>query len=238
MPTDPAAPGASLIEYPRPSIAVDVAVLTIRNGRLQVVVVDHRFGGLALPGTFLHRGERLVAAASRALADKAGLSAVQFAQLKVLDDPDRDERGWVLSVAHSGAVPDRELPPGVQLMPVMAGRSAAELMFDHGAMVELAVEQLRRRYATTLDPGGLLDETFTVLQLRQLYQAVYDRELLKDTFRRYVIGAIEATGETDVSLGRPAELFRRRPQGLLPPAFWTWLGSESLLGTRDTALRP
>ena len=67
-----------LTDYPRPSVAVDVAVLTVRDDILQVVVVDHRPGGPALPGTFLHAGERLSDAAARALHDKATLSDVML----------------------------------------------------------------------------------------------------------------------------------------------------------------
>jgi 8-oxo-dGTP diphosphatase len=223
MPVLPRLRSSELSDFPRPSSAVVVAVLTVRDDRLQVVVVDHRFGGLALPGTFLHEGERLGDAASRALTAKAALSAVELAQLKVFDDPARDERGWVLSVGHSGAVASRRLSETTRLLPITEGRPSGTLLFDHAAMVELAVEQLRRRYASELDPARLLDETFTVLQLRKLYQAVFGRDLVKDTFRRYIIAAIEATGDEAISMGRPAELFRRGSSTLLSPAFWAFL---------------
>ena len=62
-----------LADHPRPSVAVDVAVLTVRDDALHVVVVPHRLLGLALPGTFLQQEERLADAATRVLRDKAGL---------------------------------------------------------------------------------------------------------------------------------------------------------------------
>ena len=82
-----------LTDYPRPSVAVDVAVLTVRSHELHVLVVEHRLGGLALPGSFLHEGETLATAAERALLSKAGLGGVAFRQLHVFDDPERDDRG-------------------------------------------------------------------------------------------------------------------------------------------------
>ena len=155
-------------------------------------------------------------------ADKAVLSGVPFAQLRVFDDPTRDDRGWVLSVGHSAALAADRLPGGVRLCAVVGGRPIEPLLFDHAAMVTLAVEQLRLQYAAAVDPSRLLDETFTVLALRRVYQAVYGRPLLKDTFRRYVIDAIEPTGETAGAFGRPAELFRRRAGALLPPSAWAF----------------
>ena len=215
----------SLADYPRPSVAVDVAVLTVRDDVLQVVVVDHRYGGLALPGTFLHAGERLADAAARALHDKAALSDVAFAQLRVFDDPARDERGWVLSVGHSAALAAERVPATVALMPVVHDRPGRPLLFDHADIVALAVDELRVRYGRQLDPANLLGETFTVLELRRIYQAVFDRPLIKDTFRRYVIDALEPTGELASAFGRPAELFRRRADAALAPSAWAFFVS-------------
>ncbi|MDJ0112962.1 NUDIX hydrolase, partial [Rhodococcus erythropolis] len=87
--------GKGLTDYPRPSVAVDVAVLTYSGGSLKVLVVRHRLGALALPGTFLHERELLTAAADRALSVKAELAQTSFHQLAIFDRPDRDDRGWV-----------------------------------------------------------------------------------------------------------------------------------------------
>lgn len=213
----------SLNEFARPSVAVDVAVLTIRSDRLQVVVVEHARGGAALPGTFLHEGEVLSDAAARALADKAGLRRVPFTQLHVFDRLDRDDRGWVLSVGHSAAVPIDDLPPTVRLLPIVGGRAAGRLMFDHAEIVRLAVDRLRRDYATELDPAGLLGDRFTVFRLRKLYEAVFERPLMKDTFRRLVVPNLESTGEYGTDFGRPAEIYRRTERSRLTPKAWATL---------------
>jgi ADP-ribose pyrophosphatase YjhB (NUDIX family) len=212
-----------LTDYPRPSVAVDVAVLTVRDDRLQVVVVDHTLGRSALPGTFLHEGEQLADAAARALADKAGLRRVPFTQLHVFDRLDRDDRGWVLSVGHSAAVPAEHLPAESVLLPIRQGRPAGTLLFDHAEIVRLAVDRLRRDYATELDPAGLLGERFTVFRLRKVYEAVFERPLMKDTFRRLVVPNLESTGEYGTDLGRPAEVYRRTERSRLSPKAWATL---------------
>ncbi len=205
--------GRSFADYDRPSVAVDVAVLTYRDGALRVLVVEHEtLGGRALPGTFLHAGERLADAAERTLRHKAGLAGTAFRQLAMFDDPQRDDRGWVISMAHTAAVPAADLPVDALLVTVSGGEVSEDLLFDHADMVELAVDDLRFRCAQQIDPDGLLGEKFTMLALNDLYRTVFGlARLQKDSFRRHVIGALEPTDElVTTGAGRPAELFRRR----------------------------
>src|SRR4051812_43686714 len=102
------ASGRALTDYPRPSVAVDTAVLTVRDGRLQVVLVWVA-GQRGLPGTFLHEGELLADAVRRALRDKTVITGVEPRQLHVFDALARDDRGRVLSVAHSVTVAEHRL---------------------------------------------------------------------------------------------------------------------------------
>jgi hypothetical protein len=44
-------------------------------------------------------------AVTRSLTQKAGVTGSHPTQLAVFDDPPRDERGWVLSVAHLAVIP-------------------------------------------------------------------------------------------------------------------------------------
>ena len=215
--------GKALTDYPRPSVAVDVAVLTVRERRLHVVVVPTE-RGRALPGTFLRPGENLADAADRALQTKAGIVDLTFHQLRMFDAPHRDDRGWVLSMAHSAAVSTRSLSATNEFVLIDNGRPASPLAFDHGEMVAEAVLELRERYAREVDPALLIDEEFTLLELRELYEIVFDRPLPKDTFRRHVLGSLEGTGATSAAGGgRPAELYRRLARPTLPPSAGAFL---------------
>jgi len=211
--------GRGLAGYPRPSVAVDVAVLTVPPGRqmdLCVVTIEraglHRHGQRQLPGTFLHASERLVDAALRALREKAGLTGVQPLQLHVFDAPDRDDRGWVLSVAHLDVVPFARIEPAldgrVALEPVQA---VSGLAFDHDQIVRFATEHVRREHTTRPDPFALLDEPFTLLDLQHLHEAVGGETLVKDTFRRRMQQHLTETGNTrDGVVGKPARLWVRQ----------------------------
>ena len=169
----------------------------------------------ALPGTFLHAGERLADAVLRSLRDKAGIEGLSPEQLQVFDDPDRDFRGWVLSVGHMDVVPERALAPAlagpkrVKLVPVADVIDGAEpLPFDHDVIVREAVQRLRSEYAVGADPRRLLPSPFTLRQLEDLHRAIDPATEAKDTFRRRVIGNLEATGDlSSGTVGKPARLF-------------------------------
>lgn len=205
--------GKILADYPRPSLAVDTALLTLEPeaDQLHVLQVRGDKRGWALPGTFLHEGERLIDAVLRSLRVKAGVEGLRPQQLHVYDDPQRDDRGWVLSVAHLMVVPSARLTrrsADTRLAPVA---SPGSMPYDHSNIISMAVAEVRRRYRELPDPDGLLPDVFTVLELRRVHTAVAGHELQKDTFRRamdpHLIGTAEMTSGTR---GRPAELFRRR----------------------------
>jgi len=199
--------GKTLTDYPRPSMAVDTAVLTVRDGRLCVVLVAD---GRRLPGTFLHEGERLADAVDRALLTKAGLRGEHPTQLRVFDDPGRDERGWVLSVAHLVAVPLPRLEelPGHVVLTRVTGVGALD--FDHNQILDLAVERLRNDYRDRPDPAALLDEPFTLRELQHLHEGVAGERLMRDTFRRRMEPQLVPTGELHRgSVGMPARTFVR-----------------------------
>ncbi|ABK74970.1 NUDIX hydrolase [Mycolicibacterium smegmatis] len=206
--------GRTLGDYPRPSVAVDAAVLTVGpDAGLSVLQVRRAQGrGWALPGTFLHPGETLADAVNRALATKANVHGLRPRQLHVFDDPKRDDRGWVLSVAHVAVVPldfvASRFPESTRLVPAHA---PGRLVYDHADIIALAVGDVRTRYETAPDPDHLLGDEFTLRDLRLIHEAVTGHALQRDTFRRSMESQLVATGATvSRGRGRPAELFRRR----------------------------
>ena len=206
--------GRTLADYPRPSVAVDTALLTL-DPDLELMVLEVRRpngAGWALPGTFLHEGERLADAVDRSLRVKAGVRGLHLRQLHVFDEPDRDDRGWVLSVAHVDVVrADRlasRFATDTRLVPV---RSPGRLPYGHGGIIALAVDDIRSRYAREPDPDRLLDDEFTLRELRLTHEAVAGQALQRDWFRRAMERHLVPTGTTTTGTrGRPAELFQRR----------------------------
>lgn len=100
--------------YDRPSIAVDMAVFTVKSKdvnnirkltqkQLSLLLIKRGTppfeNSWALPGGFLRRGETLEAAAYRELKEETGVEDVYLSQLHSYSDPNRDPRGWIVSNA-------------------------------------------------------------------------------------------------------------------------------------------
>ena len=212
-------------------IAVDLAILTVRHNKLHVLVVERGNepyrGREALPGGFLRAGENLPDAAARELNEETGLvgDALHLEQLGTYGEPDRDPRGRVVSVAYVAFAPDLPIPT--------AGSDArtarwahtdgvlGSLAFDHDVILTDAIERARSRLETTTLATAFCGPTFTIGELRTVYEVVWDRDLDPRNFSRKVIGTegfVEATGDKRApEVGRPAALYRRGPARLLNP---------------------
>jgi 8-oxo-dGTP diphosphatase len=204
--------GKALRDYPRPSVAVDTAVLSVdeADGLVVLEVRRQNGAGWSLPGTFLHEGEELADAVDRSLRVKANVEGLRPQQLHVFDAPNRDDRGWVLSVAHVDVVPVRRLearfPDATRLVPVAA---PGRLIYDHADIIDRAVRHVRSRYAATPDPDRLLDREFTIRELHALHECIAGRDIQRDWFRRTMEPQLAATGVMVTrGRGRPAEVFR------------------------------
>src|SRR5690348_7103993 len=97
---------------PEVMVAVDLVILTLRDSRLRVLLVERGVepyqGALALPGGFLrHREEDLTAAAHRELGEETSLdvATLRLEHLGVYGEPGRDPRGRVVSVAFLAIAP-------------------------------------------------------------------------------------------------------------------------------------
>ncbi|MGI9125746.1 MAG: NUDIX hydrolase [Mycobacterium sp.] len=203
----------------RTIVAVDAALLTVDLDRRQLLVVEMEredTGKWALPGTFLKDRETLSGAVSRCLEDKLGVRGVRPQQLEVFDDPDRDERARVISVAHVAVIGPEHLESlgsGLYRTRVMPVDRPGELVWDHSRMVRLAKEHVRSRYEVEPDPDRLLGPRFTLSDLQLVHEAVAGDEFSRFAFRRAMKERIEATGDFNDNTGtrgRPAELFRRK----------------------------
>lgn len=223
-------------EFDRPSLTVDLAVLTVIDDRLHGLLVRRENppfkGDWACPGGFVGIAESLSDAAKRVLRDKGGLDGVFIEQLFTFGDPDRDPRTRVVSVAYV-ALLDASLAaeligprktrgffrvdvpwPGQTGGPVdLVGEADAPLTlaFDHADILGMAVKRIRGKLDYTPIGFQLLPETFTLRQLQRVHEAVLDTTLNKDSFRRRMLASnqLEATGERERAVGhRPAELYR------------------------------
>lgn len=224
-----------LAKFPSPHVAVDVALISVApdpRGRLRLVILAHKRqdglakGEWALVGRMVRERERLLEAVRIALRKKCGIEGLSVRQLFVSDEPTRDSRGWVMSVAFmatqrwsvlQGKI---ESDSNLDLIIVEGSKkytlpeNQRKLPFEHDVILDQAILSLRARYESRPDPDLFLGKEFTVLQLREIHEAVLGRSLDKDLFRRKMQRHLKATGELlEGSVGKPAELFTRQLRG-------------------------
>jgi 8-oxo-dGTP diphosphatase len=219
-------------ELPTLTLAVDLAILTVRENQLQVLVIERGIepyrGQSALPGGFVLDGEDLPEAAERELAEETGLDgkALHLEQLYTYGAPNRDPRGRVVSVAYLALAPNLPIPAagsdasGARWAPVQEVRTA--LAFDHNKIVDDAVERARSKLEYTTLAAFFCANEFTIGDLRHVYEVVWNMPLDPRNFSRKVAnteGFVEPTGGKRVpETGRPAALYQRgSAQALNPP---------------------
>ncbi|MDI2097944.1 NUDIX hydrolase [Ruicaihuangia caeni] len=171
-------------------------------------------GRWALPGGPLLPQEGLSAAAARNLQQTTGLRPGYLEQLYAFGDPDRSpSAGRMVSVVywalvHADAVTDTSSDDNVRWF---AADDLPSLAFDHNLIVEYALWRLRNKMEYSRIAHAMLGETFTLSELRQVYEAVLRKPLDPANFRRQVeaSGALVAT-DSVVTGGRhrPPRLYR------------------------------
>ncbi|MDL2081011.1 NUDIX hydrolase [Streptomyces sp. GXMU-J15] len=226
-------PGYDKHAYEPFAVTVDLAVFTIRDGTLHVLLVERGeepyAGRWALPGGFVQPDEAAETAARRELAEETGLADVvglHLEQLRTYSEPDRDPRMRVVSVAFTALLPDAPEAHGgsdaadARWVPY---DRAAGLAFDHDRILADARERVGAKLEYTCLATAFCPSEFTLGELQQVYEAVWGTALDRPNFRRKVLatagfveqvaGASRLTG----GRGKPAALYRAGTATALHP---------------------
>ena len=218
--------------YPAFAVTVDVVILTMLEGALHVLLVrrgEAPFKGMwAIPGGFKRPDETLDDAAQRELSEETGVDAASLlTQFGAYGDPGRDPRMNVVTVAYLavlrdvGAIVAGSDAAHAALVPVAdALNERLDLAFDHLRILRDAVDRVRVELEVSGIATAFVGKTFTLAELRAVYEAIWGVQLDAANFRRslapddgkdareaWVIptGRHSPPGPTG---GRPAELFR------------------------------
>jgi 8-oxo-dGTP diphosphatase len=197
--------------YPKYYVAVDCIIFGFDQGDLKLLVVNRNFephkGHWSLMGGFVEPSETLDESAKRVLLQLTGLSNIYMEQLRVFSAVDREPNERVLSVAYYALIRGSDYnkiknrPYSAQWFSIA---DLPNLIFDHNQMVQEALEKLKRK--TRNQPIGfeLLPHKFTLPQLQQLYEAIFQKVIDKRNFRKKLLatGLINRDMHASVSVGR------------------------------------
>jgi len=213
-------------EFPAFAVTVDIVVLTMVEGRLHVLLVRRGvapFEGMwAIPGGFKRPDESLDDAAQRELLEETGVDGASLLrQFGAYGDPGRDPRMNVVTIAYLAVLRDvRGIAGGTdaaaaELVPISKALSGKiELAFDHRQILRDAAERVRTDLGLTGIATAFVGPTFTLAELRAVYEEVWGVELDPANFRRSVLaedGWVIPTGRRarpGATGGKPAELYR------------------------------
>ncbi|WP_460778484.1 NUDIX hydrolase [Nocardiopsis nanhaiensis] len=217
-------------------VTVDLTIFTIRDDNLMVLLVergaDPFLGREALPGGRVRAHETLDEGAHRELWEETAIDGARLhlEQIGAYGDPGRDPRGRVVTIAYLALGPDLPTPVGgtdaahAYWAPVAdLQRQPDSLAFDHARIVEDAVERTRSMLEYTTVATAFCPPSFTLSDLRTVYEVVWGRPLDPSNFRRKATkanGFLEPVGDyRPQATGRPAALYRKGPASLLSPPF-------------------
>lgn len=195
-------------KYPRPSVTVDCVAFGFDPTKVQIEVllikrgekVDTFPGFWALPGGFVNvsdepgnQGETTEAAARRECEEETGATLAYLEQLGTFDEPGRDPRGRVISVAYYALVRTQDHnvkgaddADEARWFPIDEALNLV-LAFDHNEILRYGISRLQSKVKYAPVGFGLLPETFSIPDLRRLYEAISRKSIDPGNFRKKIL---------------------------------------------------
>jgi len=177
--------------HPKFHIAVDCVIFGYENDELKLLLYPRRFtpskGDWSLMGGFVQENETMELAARRVLRQTVGLENIYLEQVRGFSELNRDPGGRVISMAYYALIRIDEHDSDLALL--NSGKwwpitNIPDLVFDHSQMVKEALEKLQQTTSYKLIGKELLPEQFTLTQLNNLYNAIFQKSFDAGNFRK------------------------------------------------------
>ncbi|HEY3402347.1 MAG TPA: NUDIX domain-containing protein [Ohtaekwangia sp.] len=175
-------------------VAVDCIIFGFDGQQLKALLIKRGFepekGKWSLMGGFVHAEESAEEAAIRVLHQLTGMHDIYMEQLYCFSRVKRDTEGRVISIAYFALINIADYSEQLQLeheakwFPL---KEIPKLIFDHEEMVTKAKERLQEKVSNHPIGFELLPEKFTLPQLQNLYEAIYEMPLDKRNFTRKIL---------------------------------------------------
>jgi ADP-ribose pyrophosphatase YjhB (NUDIX family) len=183
-----------IYNHPKLHVAVDCVIFGYEDAELKLLLrpreMEPAMGKWSLMGGFVDSDESLENAAMRVLSATTGLKDIFLEQVAAFSAVDRDPGARVISIAFVALIQidqhDKALvrENGAHWWPL---KQLPELIFDHDQIIQGGLQLLQKRASYELTGKELLPERFTLMQLRSLYEAIYQRSFDPGNFRKKVL---------------------------------------------------
>jgi ADP-ribose pyrophosphatase YjhB (NUDIX family) len=204
-------------QYPRQLVAVDCILFGFDGEHLKILLVKRNFepkkGEWSLIGGIINENETLEQAGNRVLNTLTGIENIYLEQLNTYSEIEREPTARIISVSYYALL---NIEKNIQINEKYNAKwfdlkHFPKLIFDHNDMVKDAVLRLRRRASTRPIGFELLPEKFTMKDLQNLYEAIFDTEYDKRNFisRINALNILVKTDEKDMSSSRKGSFLYR-----------------------------
>ena len=205
-------------QHPKFLFSVDCVIFGYEDEQIKLLLYPRAFepvkGSWSLMGGFVQENESSEEAASRVLLQTTGLDNIFLEQVRTFSQPGRDPFERVISITYFALIridhfDKKKLNEyGAKWCTVT---NMPQLIFDHKEMVEQSLARLQQKAGSSLVGSELLPRKFTLMQLRKLYEAIYQREFDPGNFRKKILslGVLEKLDQKNSTESKKGAFYYR-----------------------------
>ncbi|MEO8853515.1 MAG: NUDIX domain-containing protein [Ginsengibacter sp.] len=175
-------------------VAVDCIIFGFDGQEIKLLLIKRGFepekGRWSLMGGFVQPEESFETSAQRVLKQLTGLENVYLEQLNAFGDPNRDPLERTASISYFALIDISKYETQINNnfhAEWFSLKKIPSLIFDHKEMIQMAKEKLRYKAAFHPVLFELLPSKFTLPQLQNLYEDVYESLMDKRNFSRKIL---------------------------------------------------
>ena len=199
------------------NLSIDCVIFGYEDDQLKVLLGKLKYGKnlYNLPGGHILKTESVDDAATRLLQERTQLKNIHLNQFKVFGDAKRivntqykklihqelsnkyskKEADWILDrfvcVGYYALVEISKVKPIVgeldQSLEWISIHEIPKMIHDHEEILKEALIALRQHFDQELIAFNLLPKTFTMKELKSLYEAVYEKEFPMNNFQKKIL---------------------------------------------------
>ncbi len=239
-----------LPEYEKPSLTVDIVLMCYNKeeDQLKILLINRKGhpyrNSWALPGGFVNRNESTGESVLRETKEETGvvISKENIEQLHSFSRPDRDPRGWVVTVSYLAFIGEEPLIAGDDakevrwftmerkentlaltngdveiILDLQTGASTGKdtLAFDHSEIILKAFNRVANKMEHDPQVLQVLGKDFTITEARKVFakfSGIDYKTIDHSNFKKAMLHHFEEIGERPVGIGRPSKIYQLKPE--------------------------
>ena len=196
-----------------PQLSIDCVIFGYQERKLKVLIPKINLNTVmfTLPGGFIFQDESIDRAAKRILKERTQLDDIYLEQFKVFGELSRANKlisedanlekiqkknlDWLsqrfVSIGYYALVDSNKVNPQTgdfdESINWYNVKDLPKMIMDHSEIVESALETLRQNLDQKLIGFNLLPDEFTMREVQELYEAIYDKPYARNNFQKKIL---------------------------------------------------